>query len=297
MPDIGEIVGGIFDWLFSKILDFIITPFIDAVHNTFISEDAINNLQFVDIIYDSMRAAGLALLILITTWQAFKAIFAWMGLEADEPVKIALRSFVFGFLLFFSKDILMLGIEYTGKFANLILESMLSNNYDTDFVKMLGNGLLSAGTLFLLDVIIGIYVFFKSIGLFIRMFERLILAAMLIVFSPLAFACGVSQPTKGFFTGFIKVYAGNLLTQLVQVACIAALTITWISRGYGGTGNIAYYFITIAILKVSGKIEEIIREMSISSGIGRDFGGAMRNVSAVIHTSKTVMDIGRMLKK
>ena len=204
MPDIGEIVGGIFDWIFSKILDFI-CPFIDAVENTFMSTDAISNLQFVDILYDNMRAVGLALLIIITTWQAFKAMFPWMGFEADEPVKIALKSFIFGFLLLFSKDILMIGVEYTGRFARIILDSMLSNNYDVNFVRQLGNGLLSAGTLFALDIIIGIYVFFKAIGLFIRMFERLILSAMLIIFSPLAFACGVSHPTKGFFTGFIKV--------------------------------------------------------------------------------------------
>ena len=297
MSDIGEIIGGIFDWLFAKIFDFIISPFIDAVEDTFMSTDAINNLQFVDVLYNSMRAVGLALLIIITTWQAFKAMFAWMGFEADEPIKIALKSFIFGFLLLFSKDIMMIGVEYTGKFAKIILESMMENNYDVNFIRLLGNGLVSAGTLFALDIIIGLYVFFKSIGLFIRMFERLVLSAMLIIFSPVAFACGVSQPTKGFFTGFVKVFVGNLVTQLVQTACIAALSITWISRGYGGTGNIAYYFITIAILKISGKIEDVVREMAISAGIGRDAGGALRNVSTVIHTSKTVMDFSKVFKK
>ncbi len=297
MPDLGEIVGSIFDWLFMKILDFIISPLIDAVENTFLSENAINSLAFVDGIYSCMRSAGLALLILITTWQAFKAMFAWMGFEAEEPIKIALRSFVFGFLLFYSKDIMMIGIRFAGDIVNLILTSVLKTQYEANFVRFLGNVLTSAATLFALDIILMIYVFIKSIGLFLRMFERLIMSAMLIVFSPLAFACGVSQPTKGFFTGFIKVFVGNVLTQLVQMGCIAALSITWVSRGVGGTSSIAYYFITIAILKISGKIEDIVREMSISAGIGRDAGGALRNISTVVHTSKTIMDIGKTLAK
>lgn len=294
--DLGEIVGGIFDWIFTKILDFILTPFINGVESTFFTEEAINNLQFVDSIYEPLKSAGLALLILITMWQAFKAMFAFMGFEAEEPAKIGLKSFVFGFLLLYSKDIMMYGFQLTGRFAHVIMEAM-TGHYDTNFIRLLSNGLLSGGTLFSFDIILAIYVVCKSIGLFFRMYERLIMSAMLIIFAPLAFACGVSQPTKGFLVGFIKVFVGNLVTQLVQIACISALTITWISRGVGGLGNLTYYFLTIGIIKISGKIEEIVREMSISAGIGKDAGGAFRNLSTMAFTARSVIDISRAFRK
>lgn len=292
---LGKVVGDIFDWLLEKILDTIFNPFIDQIQLLFFSEDAINNLPFVDSMYRNMRVAGLALLILITTWQAFKSMFAWMGFEVDEPHKIFFRAFAMGVLLLYSRDIIMIGIQYSSAFSSLILEAISGGSYQDNIKNAYQNINVTITTIFSLNAIFQIYIVIKSIGLFLRMFERVMLTGFLVIFSPLAFACGVAQSTKGFFVGFIKVLVGNLVTQVVQTACLSALGTLWVQNYLFGDVTFLNYFLTIALFKVAGKIEEVIREMSISAGIGKDMGGALRGLSTVIYSVNSVNTIGKSL--
>ena len=59
-------------------------------------------------------------------------------------------------------------------------------------------------TLFSWSAIIFIYLAYKFIKLAFRFGERLMLTALLIMASPLAFASGASQITKGFLQGWVN---------------------------------------------------------------------------------------------
>jgi len=288
--DLGGVVQSILDYLFSASVQGILGPFIKSVQDVLISPDAINKLLYVDAIYDSVRTIALALLILITSWQSFKSMFAWAGFEAEEPVRIAVRSLVMGFIVWYAKDILMVGVTFTSSAIGIAMQSVGYADYHVNILKVLMELPLQYGLLSI-TAILSIYVIYKSIGLFFRMFERLILNSFLIICSPLAFACGVAQPTKGFLTGFLRVYIGNLVIQLLQMICLAALGIYWASAA--ASGGFIHWIIAIGIIKIVGKLEDIVRDMSISVGVGRDMNGALNKLQSTVQVSQSVVGLAK----
>jgi len=288
--DLGGVVQSILDYLFGASIRGILEPFIKAVQEVLISPEAINRLLYVDALYDSVRTIAIALLILITTWQSFKAMFAWVGFEAEEPVRIAIRSMLMGFIIWYAKDILMVGVSFASESIGIVMRSVGYADYSVNILKILMELPMQYGLLSI-TAILSIYVIFKSIGLFFKMFERLIFNSFLIICSPLAFTCGVAQPTKGFLTGFIRVYIGNLVIQLLQMICLAALGIYWASAAT--SGGFVHWIVAIGIIKIVGKLEDVVRDMSISVGVGRDMNGALSKLQSTVHVSQSVVGLAK----
>jgi hypothetical protein len=116
------------------------------------------------------------------------------------------------------------------------------------------------------------------------------LTAVLIMASPMAFASGTSQVTKGFLQGWVKLFAGNLLVQLMQIAIVIAMVI------YRATDqnlvSIFSFVITVSMIKVLEKLEDIVRDASVNVGIGRDVSSAVQKVqSAIYATTQTTQVI------
>ena len=65
--------------------------------------------------YDVFLALALGLILLNWVWQLFKNYFMGAGIEAEDPLKLSIRSFIFIFLAFYAEDIvnLLLGIAGT----------------------------------------------------------------------------------------------------------------------------------------------------------------------------------------
>jgi hypothetical protein len=68
-----------------------------------------------------------------------------------------------------------------------------------------------------------IYLIYKLVITAFKIVERMMLSVFLIIMSPLAFAAGASSGTKGFFTGFVRVFTGNLIIQIAQTVCLSAI--------------------------------------------------------------------------
>lgn len=275
---VAEDVNNVFDSMATNITDM------------FISSNAISNLFFVDRIYATMRVIGIAVLILVASWQTFKAFFAWAGFEADEPLKIAVRTIVMGLLIWYGKDLMYYLVDITSQFVHMALMTVMSGNAQTDlnavFIGLIGNVGLGGG----LMGILSFYIFIKAIGLFLKMFERMILCALLVVASPLAFAAGASQPTKGFLTGFIRVFTGSLLTQFMQMVCLTAVVLLYMGTDLFDPGLMTFFY-TYGIFKICGKLEEIIRDMSINVGVGRDMGNALNKMQSTFMTGSSAMSV------
>jgi hypothetical protein len=292
--DLGGVVQSILDYLFGASIRGILEPFITAIQDILISPEAINKLLYVDALYNSVRTIAIALLILITSWQSFKSMFAWAGFEAEEPIRIAIRSLVMGFIIWYAKDVLMVGVNFASESIGIVLNSVGYADYNVNVLKVLMDLPMQFGLLSI-TAILSIYVIFKSVGLFFKMFERLIFNSFLIICSPLAFACGVAQPTKGFLTGFIRVYVGNLVIQLLQMICLAALGIYWANAV--SNGGFVHWIVAIGIIKIVGKLEDIVRDMSISVGVGRDMNGALSKLQSTVHVSQSVVGLAKAFVK
>jgi len=281
--NIGEVVKGILSFLFEDALTQLLQPFLELLEMVALSPETLSKMPWIEDIYPVMTAIGMGLCLLITMWQGLKSMFLGIGIEADEPMHIALKCFLAMFFIYYIKDILLTCVASCSSFITMILSQFTEvsakfNFYELVTVVMGSNIIYSLLLLFLI---------FKCVGLFYRMFKRLVLCGFLILCSPLAAACMVSKPTSGFWNGFVKLMAGNIAIQLLQAVCFVVIQLSIqemnISSLEGeqsiGQGVFAI-MMTIAIVNVANNLEDIIRDMSFGIGIGRDMQGAMGKIQS-----------------
>lgn len=188
--------------------------------------------------------------------------------------------------------------------SNDIISYVLRNGYGgasfgwswSGIISIPGNPIVYGGLDNVISTLVNIVVLFKLVGLYLRLIERIVLSGFLVIGSPLAFAAGVAQPTKGFFQGFIKVYVGNLVIMVLQNLGVAIL-LTYITQPpIQGIGTILSAFIALAITKVIAKLEDIVRDMSVGVGVGRDMGGALQNVQGMAYSGGMIINTVKSFK-
>jgi len=293
----GGILNELLSWLLKTLVyDMILMPLFENL-NDMVSNDTIFNALNVDMFFEAMRSIGLALFALIISWQALKSMFGFAGLEVEDPAKLIFKSIIMGVALGWSKDIMMFGINLSNGIVSLLLGDVYEGSGAFSFSgggmsdSFLGLSIRNDTILeMLLGFIINLIIIFKVVGIYIRMIERIVLNGFLIIGAPLAFAAGVSQPTKGFFQGFIKVYIGNQILIVLQNLGIVIL-MTFMSQFSPVEGSsLLNAFIALAIVKVIAKLEDIVRDMSIGVGVGRDMGSAIQQVQSVVHGGTMVVN-------
>lgn len=274
------------DSIFQKVIQNFYAPIVGLFDLFTASPEIVSSFTFVNILYERIQVIAVAILILITTWQSFKVMFAHLGFECDEPWRVGARTIVFGFLINYSKDIIFVSLGIFRNFTNYIWGAYgLSNPSTEQFQTIIMSLLLPTIGLTLLSwsAIVFIYLSYKFIKLAFRFAERLMMTVFLIIISPLAFACGTAQTTKGFLQGWIKLFVGNLVVQILQITIVIAIIIYRSSDP--NLISLYSFVITVAMIKVMEKLEDIVRDASMSVGIGRDLSSAVQRVQSVIHTA------------
>lgn len=282
----GDFAVNILDGIFQKCIQAFFEPIKDLFGLFTATPEVMDGFTFVQMLYGRLQVIGAALLILIVIWQSFKVMFAFLGFECEEPWRIGGRAIVSGFLIYYSKDAVYVVLGIFKKLVDYLWGAYGMTAPSTEQFKTLIISLLfpQVGlTLFSWSAIIFIYLAYKFIRLAFRFGERLMLSALLIMSSPLAFASGTSQVTKGFMQGWIKLFAGNLLVQLLQITIVIAMII------YRATDkdlvSLFSFVITVSMIKVLEKLEDIVRDASMNVGIGRDVSSAIQKVQSAIYTT------------
>lgn len=299
----GEIVLEIIRYIFELALKNIVTPLLDIMETVALSPETIEKMPFINDLYTSMQGIGLGLLILIASWQAFRSMFIGWGIVADEPQKIAIKTFIAGFLLFYIKDIMMKIIASASLMISWITDNLVSRGFGGSGVYQLGfisnfdwmeTALEAGGLIMILTVVL----VFNCAILFWKMFLRLCMLALLLICSPLAVASMVSKSTEGFWQGFIKLFAGNIVIQLIQSASVAAIIITLASMTQNFSTNssgrpelVFSMMLIIALVSITNKLEDIVRDISINVGIGRDMQGALGRIQSAAYTASSFSNI------
>lgn len=303
IPSLSDILSKL-NW--GTLLTACLNSFFQSITNSFITSikallsafvlnpDSIMKFSFVEPLFESMRVAGFAVLILIVAWQSFKAIFAWAGFECDEPWRIAVKAIIFALFLYYSKDLLFMMTKISFNIINLMMWTKSGKSAGQQFVDMLDANAISNVNLFTINAVVMIYLVFRLLKAAYKMVERLLLSVVLTIMSPLAFAAGASSATKGFFVGFVRVFTGNLVIQIAQTVCLSAIVMyqsDTLSSGNIFAGLIEM-FIVIGLFKITDKLEEIVRDMSISVGFGRDMGsGLLQKAQTVAYTGQSIVNV------
>ena len=280
----GEIAKDILVFLFQDSILNIIKPVIEVMESVMLSPGLVTKMTFFDGIREAMKGIGLGLLILIVTWQSMKSMAIGFGLEAEEPHVIAVRGFIAGLLVFWLYDILFAVINVLHRMITTILDTILTGTSDALYMHFI---LLLSSTVQMVTLIFYIYITFKIVVLTFKMFIRLMLCVLMLTLSPLVAAALASKSTSGFFDGYIKLFVGNIVIQLIQAICVCVITKLFLEIGNlnSGFGFFFLIFCLIAVLDITNKLEDIVRDISMSVGLGREYQGALAKVQSVIYTT------------
>ena len=296
--DWGSLITGALNSVWQLTADSFVASLKTLLTGIVINPATIMDFTFVSPLYKTMQTAGYAVLILIVAWQTFKAIFTWAGFEADEPWRIAVKAIIFGFLLFFGKDILLKCANIGFNIMELVFSTQPGKNFGQELAGMIDSSAVGNVSLFSINALIIVYFLFRLVKAAYKMVERLMLTVILIIVSPLAFASGASSSTKGFLVGFVRTFTGNIVIQIAQTVCLSAIILyqhDTASSDY--LNNVLTLFVLIALFKITDKLEEIVRDMSVSVGFGRDYGaGMVQKATTALYSSQMLVSVMRTVR-
>ena len=128
------ILDGIVEWIAEQvmnILDLITTSVLGALGCSM--DTFLRYFPAAESMYQVFLALAIGLILLNWVWQLFKNYFAGAGIEAEDPLKLSMRSFIFLFLTFYAKDIVDLLLDIAGTPYSWILTEDLPPLKFADF--------------------------------------------------------------------------------------------------------------------------------------------------------------------
>lgn len=261
------LVNLLLNWIVKQIAQ-ILFSLMQAVYKLVLfGPDLFDKVPIANSLFDIFQSVAVSMILLISIYQAFKSIFAYFGFEAEEPYKIFFKTAVFGFLVYQSKDLVIWMLTLYRSLIDVLFE-VSSSSADAAFQVDWATVLLSLWTI---EAFVLIYMCFKFFFTAYRFAERYALNIILSIVSPLAMACGISTPTRQYFVGWMRVFIGNMLVQIVHILgftiCIGLF------NGEINLGDKLFsYVLIIATLNLMDRAEDIVNNLSVvSTGTGAYF--------------------------
>ena len=153
------ILDGIVEWIAEQVmagLDLITTSVLGALG----CDMAVFLRYFpaAETMYSVFVALGIGIILLNWVWQLFKNFGLGAGIEAEDPLKLSIRSVIFILLAFFSNEIVSMILTIGGTPYNWIMDSELPALSFADFnsvmlviIGVCANGAVALITLILVD--------------------------------------------------------------------------------------------------------------------------------------------------
>ena len=184
------ILDGIVEWIAEQvmnILDLITTSVLGALGCSM--DTFLRYFPAAETMYQIFLALAIGLILLNWVWQLFKNYFMGTGIDAEDPIKLSLRTFMFLFLTFYAKDIVDLLLNIAGTPYSWILTEDLPplefakfNSVITVILGVCANGAVAIVALILVLILAWNY-----IKLLFEAAERYILLGVLVYTAPVRF--------------------------------------------------------------------------------------------------------------
>lgn len=250
------------------------------------------HIPVIDTIRQGVLAVGWALLIGNLVFQASKSMLSGLGFEGEDPKLLFTRTFVFGFLLLASPQICELCLQMTSSVLEVV---KIPDAVDIKFADEASFGGLAAS--WLLVIICGIIVMFKSFGLFFEMAERYFILAVLTICAPLAFGVGGSRNTSDIFSGWCRMYGSMCLLMILNVMFVKIL-LSILSFYPMGIDVLPWLVMVFATIKVAKKADSIVMRIGLNpaltgDSLGRGFPGRLTYTIARSIVSQVAKNVGR----
>jgi uncharacterized membrane protein YeaQ/YmgE (transglycosylase-associated protein family) len=221
------ILDGIVGWLAEQVmhgLDLITTSVLGALG----CDMAVFRRYFpsAETMYEIFVALAIGIILLNWVWQLFRNYGLSAGIEAEDPVKLSLRSVLFILAAFYADDIVNIILGIGGTPYQWILTSELPPLKFADFnsVILVLLGVLSNGAVAIIALILLLILAWNYLKLLFEAAERYILLGVLVFTAPVAFAMGASQSASNIFKSWCRMLGGQVFLLLMNAWCLRLFT-------------------------------------------------------------------------
>ena len=221
------ILDGIVSWIAEQIMNIL-----DMISSSVLGALGCNMDTFIryfpaaKTMYHIFVALAIGLILLNLVWQLFKNFGLAMGTEAEDPVKLVLRSMFFIVLAYFADEILDIILKIGGPPYNWIMtEDMPPLNFaNFNSVLLTILGVVASGSVAIIALILILILAWNYIKLLFEAAERYVLLGVLVYTAPVAFAMGASQTTSGIFKSWCKMIGGQVFLLIMNAWCLRIFT-------------------------------------------------------------------------
>ena len=172
--------------------------------------------------YEIFVALAIGLILLIWIWNLFKNFGLGSGSEAEDPVKLSIRSILFIALAWYANEIVDMVLSIGGTPYDWILTSSLPSldfaNFNSVMLTIIG--VVSNGAVALIVLILILILAWNYLKLLFEAAERYVLLGVLVYTAPVAFAMGASQATSNIFKSWCRMFGGQVFLLLMNAWCL-----------------------------------------------------------------------------
>ena len=145
-----------------------------------------------------------------------------VGLSAEEPVKLAVRSGLGSCVAYFADDIVNLVLTIAGTPYSWIVDTSLPGLDFGSFGSVLTVivGCLASGSVSLIVLILLLIIAWNYMKLLFEAAERYIMVGVLVYTAPMAFATGASENTSNIFSAWCRMLGGQLFLLIMNAWCL-----------------------------------------------------------------------------
>lgn len=217
------ILDGIVGWIAEQImhgLDMVTTSVLGALGCDM--SVFLRYFPAAETMYSVFVALGIGIILLNWVWQLFRNYGLAAGIEAEDPVKLSIRSILFILLAYFSDEIVTLVLKIGGTPYRWIMNAELPPLKFADFnsVVMILLGVLANGAVAIIALIVVLILAWNYIKLLFEAAERYILLGVLVFTAPVAFSMGASQSTSNIFKSWCRMFGGQIFLLIMNAWCL-----------------------------------------------------------------------------
>ena len=221
------ILDGIVEWIAEQVmagLDLVTTSVLGALG----CDMAVFLRYFpaAETMYSVFVALAVGIILLNWVWQLFKNFGLGAGIEAEDPVKLSIRSVIFILLALFSDEIVNIVLTIGGTPYRWIMDSELPPLSFADFnsVMLVIIGVCANGAVALITLILVIILAWNYLKLLLEAAERYVLLGVLVYTAPVAFSMGASQTTSNIWKSWCRMLGGQIFLLIMNAWCLRLFT-------------------------------------------------------------------------
>lgn len=217
------ILDGIVEWVAEQVmhgLDLINTSVLGALGCDM--SVFLRYFPAAETMYQVFVALAIGLILLLWVWNLFKNFGLGIGSEAEDPVKLSLRSILFIALAWYANDIVNIVLDIGGTPYDWILTSSLPSLDFASFNSVLLTiiGVCANGAVALIVLILVLILAWNYLKLLFEAAERYVLLGVLVYTAPVAFAMGAAQSTANIFKSWCRMFGGQVFLLLMNAWCL-----------------------------------------------------------------------------